>query len=76
MRSLLSQTKPHRYRRTNESHGGKGPLRKEVEKQGGKCPVGRAQGGDGRALNDNEGRDAETEREVLALSLLITNYMT
>ena len=45
-RSLQAQMKPPSYTRSNESQGEKGPSRKESEKQGGKCPMDRAQGGD------------------------------
>lgn len=48
--------KPPNYRRTNENQEEKGPLRKETEKQGGECPVGRTQGGDRVATSENAGR--------------------
>lgn len=57
VRSLPSQIKPPSYRRTSENQRGKGPLKREMEKQGGKYLGGRAQGGDRGAVSENAGRD-------------------
>lgn len=44
--------KPPSYTRSNDGQGRKGPLRKANEKERGKCPMDKVQGGDGGAVSE------------------------